>query len=180
MPFVNKEIDFDDFMKQLRQRLKKTADADALQFFDLFLEKSLSEELKHQAVADWNGRTVNAGDFDEIYPMAVEILHNAATRNASEAHPGIYEEASAVSLAFYRELNEFFQCSESDEFEFIPVKSYSQMMAEAGLVKLTKGPNGETMVSPIDDIKEQFGDYELLRDIIMSPSLDSNIGAFLF
>ncbi len=147
MPFVNKEIDFGEFMKQLRQRLEKEGNSAALSFFEFFLEKQLPEELKRGAVADWDGRTVNAGDFDALYPMAAEILHDAATRNASEAHPDIYKEASAVSLAFCDEFNELFQCSGDDKFDFIPIKSYTEMMAEAGLVNVIYGLDDQKMVS---------------------------------
>lgn len=147
MPFVNKEIELDQFMEQLHQRIQKGGNTAALDFFEFFLKKQLSEELRRQAASDWDGKTVNAGDFDAVYPMAVQILHDAATRNASEALPDIYKEASAVSSAFCEELNEIFQCSGSEVFDLIPIKSYTEMMAEAGLVKLTSDPDGQTMVS---------------------------------
>lgn len=144
--FVNKEIDFNDFMKQLCQRIQKGGNAGALIFFECFLQEELPRELKRQAVPGWDGR-VNAGDFDNIYPMAANILHDAASRNYSECHLDIFKEASAVSSAFCEEVNEIFQCSGDDRFGFIPIKSYTEMMAEAGLVNLTRGPGGQTMVS---------------------------------
>ncbi len=146
MPFVNKEIGLDEFMKQLHQRIQKGGNAAALSFFECFLQEELPRDLR-RAAPDWDDRAVNAGDFDDIYPFAAVLLHNAASRNYSECHPDIFEEASAVSRAFCDELNELFQCSGDDGFDFIPLKSYTDMMAEAGLVKLTEGPDGQTMVS---------------------------------
>lgn len=147
MSFVNKELEFNEFMKQLHQRIQRGGNAAALIFFECFLQEELPRELKRRAAPDWDGRTVNAGDFDTIYPMAVGILHDAATATASENLPDIYEEASAVSKVLCEYLNELFQCSGDDGFDFIPIRSYSQMMAEAGLVNLTPGPDGQTMVS---------------------------------
>ncbi len=134
-------------MKQLHQRIQRGGKADALAFFECFLQRQLPEKLKQVATADWDGQTVNAGDFDVLYSMAAEILHDAATRMESEVHPTTYEEASAVSSAFCDELNETFQCSGDDAFDPIPIKSYVQMMADAGLVNLAPGPDGQTMVS---------------------------------
>jgi len=171
MPFIDKEVEFDQFMKQLHQRIQRGGNAAALSFFECFLQEELLRELKRQAASDWDGRTVNAGDFDAIYPMAVEILHDAASRNYSECHPDIFEEASAVSSAFFDEINELFQCSGNEVFELIPIKSYTEMMAEAELVKLTPGPDGQMIVSPSEEaervlreIREEFKDYDVRDD----------------
>ena len=160
MSFVNKEIRFDKFMEQLRQRIERGGNIAALIFFGSFLQRALPEELRRAAVADWDGHTVSAGDFDVLYPLAVRILHDAATRNASEVHPDTYKEANAVSSAFCEELNELFQCSGEEVFGFIPIKSYSQMMAEAGLVDLSHGPDGQTMVSLSDEGKRVAREVE--------------------
>lgn len=154
MPFVNKEIKFDEFMKQLHQRIQNGGNAAALSFFECFIQGELPRELKRRANPDWDGRTVNAGDFDVIYPMAAEILLDAASRNHSECHPDIHEEASAVSRAFCDYLNELFQCSDNDGFDFIPIRSYTEMMVEEGLVTLTPGPDGQEMVQ-LSELGEQ-------------------------
>ncbi|MCX6722180.1 MAG: hypothetical protein NTY04_03245 [Candidatus Staskawiczbacteria bacterium] len=163
MPFVNKEVDFNEFMSQLHQRIQKAGNREALVFFECFLKDQLPAELTRRASADWDGSILTAGDFDVLYPIAVEILHDAATRNASEAHLNIYEEANAVSLAFCEYLNELFQCSGEGAFDFIPVKSYSQMMAEAGFVELKKDASGQTTVSltekgetAVEEVKRQI------------------------
>lgn len=147
MSFTNKEVRFEDFMQRLHQRIQRGGNSAALIFFECFLKNQLLEELKRGAAADWDGQTVNAGDFDGLYPVAADILHGAATRDASEAHPDIYKEASAVSQAFCDELNELFQCSGDEVFDFIPIKSYTEMMVESGLAKTTFGPDGQTMVA---------------------------------
>ncbi|MBN1325736.1 hypothetical protein JW977_02030 [Candidatus Falkowbacteria bacterium] len=141
MPFVNKEIDIGEFMKQLRRRLEKSGDIAALSFYEFFLEEQLPEELKRRVAADCDGRTVIAGDFDVIYPMAAELLRNAAARNFSEVHSEIYNEANAVSIAFCDELNEFFQCSGDEKFDPIHIKSFVQTMVDAGLVKVAPWRN---------------------------------------
>ncbi|MEK7562438.1 MAG: hypothetical protein AAB509_02045 [Patescibacteria group bacterium] len=148
MSFVNKELEFNEFIRRLHQRIQRGGNVAALIFFECFLQEELPRELKRQAaVPDWDGRTVNAGDFDAIYPMAANILHDAASRSHSECHPDIFTEASVVSSAFRDELNELFQCSGNDVFDLIPIKSYTEMAVEAGLVKLTLGPDGQMMVS---------------------------------
>lgn len=147
MPFINKEIEFSEFMERLHRRIQKGGNAAALSFFKCFLRDELPREVMRQAVSGWNGRVV-AGDFDVIYPEAAKIFLDAATRNASECHPDIYEEASAVSLAFCGELNELFQCSGDGVFDFIPIKPYSEMAVEAGLLERVRGPDGQTLVRP--------------------------------
>jgi hypothetical protein len=134
-------------MVQLKQRIEKTKNSEALLFFEFFLEGQLPLKVQQAVtVSHWDGQ-VNAGDFDEIYPMAVRILHDAATAEASEPHSNVYEVASAISAAFCEELDEVFQCSGDHVFDFIPIKSYSAMMAVAGLVTLSSGPAGQTLVS---------------------------------
>jgi hypothetical protein len=129
MPFVNKEIQFDEFMKRLHQRIQGGGNNHpCLSFFECFLLEELPREVRANVVVpNWDGR-VNAGDFDAIYPMAANILHDAASRNYSEAHPDIFKEANAVSAAFCDELNELFCCSGDETFDFIPIKSYTDMI----------------------------------------------------
>jgi len=103
--------------------------------------------LNRRALPEWDRETLCAGDFDALYPIATEILRAAATREASEAHPDIYNEASIVSKAFCDELNELFQCSGEEVFDFIPIKPYTQMLVDAGLANVMPGPDGKPMVS---------------------------------
>lgn len=146
MPFVNRSILFSKFMRQLRQRIEKNDNPYAITFFEFFLERQLPEEVRRRVAHDWDGQ-VNAGDFDVIYPMAASILHDAATREASETHSETYIAATAVSLTICAELNELFQCSGEEAFDPLPIRSYSEIMAEAGLVDLALGSDGQTMVS---------------------------------
>lgn len=155
MPFTNKEIHISDFLKQLQERIKSQGNSNALIFFEIFLQKGLVEEIKkHPDVApNWDGR-VNAGDFDVIYPLAVEILHDAASRNFSE-HSNTYADAHAVSIAFCDELNEMFQCSGEEKYDLIPIKSFIDMAAEAGVVQVEDGmvsltPEGEEIAQSVE------------------------------
>lgn len=160
MPFVNKEIDLGEFMKQLHQRIQKTGNTAVLIFFESFWAEQLPEKIKRAADPSWDGRTVNAGDFDEIYPIAARMLRDAASRNFSEAHPQIYEEAHEVSIAFCDELNELFQCSGKEKFDLIPIKSFAQSMAEAGLVKIDQGPDGQGNVTLTDRGEKLAEEFE--------------------
>lgn len=151
MPFTNKEIQLSEFIEQLHQRIKEGGNDDVRIFFECFLQERLIKEVKSSPGLnpDWGGQ-VNAGDFDVIYPMAANILHDAASSNFSEAHRDIYEHANAVSVAFCDELNEMLQCSGEEIFNLIPIISYVDMMVEAGAVEVKNGfvkltPEGEAM-----------------------------------
>jgi hypothetical protein len=144
MPFDSKEIQFSDFMERLYKRIQQSDNAGVRIFFESFLQNSLFEQLrKHpRVVANWDGRA-SAGDFDFIYPFAAEMLRDAASRNFSEVHYEIYKEADAVSVAFCEELNEIFQCSGKEKFDPIAIKSYLEMLADAGLIKEFKPRESE-------------------------------------
>jgi hypothetical protein len=131
MPFINKDILLAEFLQAVRRRILQSQNEDARIFFDSFLGNHLLEEIKADLPDDWSG-SFNAGDFDELYPLVAEILFDAATRNDGEGHANIYEDASAVSLAFCEEMNEVFQCSGNETFIFIPIKSFSEIMIESG------------------------------------------------
>ncbi len=137
MPFVNTEVKLTYFLQALRRRIESIDDPAALIFFDNFLQEELIKEVKAR-VTDWEG-FVNAGDFDAIYPIAVEILRSAAGRNFNEAHPDIYDEAHSVSVAFCEELNDMFQCSGDDIFDLVPIKSFVDTAVEAGVVEVEDG-----------------------------------------
>lgn len=156
MPFVNKEMQLTDFLEQLHKRIEASDNSAALIFFEVFLQKRLVEAVKkHPGLAsDWDGR-VNAGDFDVIYPMAAEILHDAASREYSSTHPDIYKDAHAVSTAFCEELNKFFECSGDEGFDLIPIKSFVDMAVEAGTVVVEDGfvkltPEGEEIAQSVE------------------------------
>lgn len=140
MPFVNKEIRITDFLEWLRKKIESQDNPNIRIFFKSFLQKELVEAIKkHPGVTpDWDGR-VNAGDFDVIYPLAADILYNAASANFSEVHPDTYTCAHAVSTVFCEELNEIFQCSGEEKFDLIPIKSFVDMTVEAGMVKIKNG-----------------------------------------
>jgi len=147
MPFNGERaVQLDVFMVGLQKKMREGENTNALTFFELFLKNALPNEVRRQAAKGWDG-LVNAGDFDVIYPMAARTLLDAATTNASEVHPDTYKDASTVSQAFADELNDVFQCSGDDRFEFLPIKSYSQMMAEAGVVDLSRDSDGQTTIS---------------------------------
>ena len=155
MPFVNKEIHIDDFLEQLSKRIELQGNSNTRIFFEIFLQKGLVEAIKkHPGLApNWDGR-VNAGDLDVIYPLAVEILHDAASRNFSE-HSNTYADAHAVSTAFCDELNEMFQCSGEEKFDLIPIKSFVDKAVEAGVIKVEDGmvnltPEGEEIAQEME------------------------------
>lgn len=143
MPF-NKEktIKICDFLSRLRKRLEAGNNPSVLIFFESFLEKRLVTELIEQTdvQSDLAELEVLAGDFDVFYPFAVQRLHDAASKNYSEAHLDIYEEAHVVSEAFCAELNEVFECSGEDGvFNLIPIQSFTTMAAKAGVVTVEDG-----------------------------------------
>jgi len=173
MPFVNREVDFSEFMEELHKKIQTGGNPAALAFFESFLQEQLPQELKRRAAPEWDGRTVVAGDFDVLYPMAADILLDAATMNASEAHPTIYEEASAVSLALCQYLNELFQCSGDEGFDFIPIKSYSSMMAEAGYIEIHDGKISLTPagIAAAQEVEEQIEGLKATGDFPLSQGL---------
>jgi|GEM_PF-5360093 hypothetical protein len=148
MPFTNKKVQLTDFMEQLRKRIEAGGNSVALIFFDVFLKEGLViKAVKEYPGLDpnWDGR-VNAGDFNGIYPMAVEILHDAASRNFSK-YSNTYADAHAVSVAFCEELNEFFECSGEEKFDLMPIKSFVDMAVEAGVVEVE---GGKVKLTPMD------------------------------
>jgi Mn-dependent DtxR family transcriptional regulator len=145
----DKIIQLSDFLGAVHTRLEQGGSPSTLAVFDTSLQIGLPIELQRRRMvsATWDGR-VNAGDFDTIYPLAAEILHDVASRMYSEAHPDSYRLAHQVSEALCGQLNDTFECSGEEEFELIPVKSFVEMMAEAGLVRVDNGmvsltPEGE-------------------------------------
>ncbi len=149
MSFVNQEIELADFLKSLREMIESSGNTGALIDFETYLEDGLFDAVKERSIS-WNG-LCNAGDFDRIYPIAVKILQEAASRNLSEAHPDTYQQAHAVSIAFCGKLNETFQCSDDDKFDLIPIKSFMSMAVETGTVRVEDDgsvqltPKGEEM-----------------------------------
>lgn len=139
MPFINKEIKITDFLEKLHERLRLKDDSDALIFFEIFLKKDLVKDFMEQnrIASNWDGR-INAGNFDVIYPFAARMLHDAAARNVTDSL-SIYETANTVSVTFWEELNELFECSEEHKFDLIPIKSYVEMAAAAGIIKVEDG-----------------------------------------
>ena len=141
MPFQqNKVLQLSDFLDEVHIRLEHGGNESALALFDTTLQMRLAIELRSQGMVsgNWDGR-VTAEDFDTIYPIAAGMLRKTASGLYSEAHPDSYKLAHQVSEALCGQLNDTFECSGEEEFELIPVKSYVEMMAEAGLVKVDKG-----------------------------------------
>lgn len=129
MPFVNKEIQLREFLMRVQERLVQKGGESVVLF-----EHYVLNELRPEGTPEgWDG-IVNAGNFDEIYPRAVEILHETASRLLGESHPTVYQDADGVSTAFCEELNEFFECSGEHLFRCIPIRSHTEMMIEAGLM----------------------------------------------
>jgi len=143
MPFVNKEILLTDFLEGLYERIKSGGNTGALIDFELYLKDGLVEEVKEHSEG-WDGRC-NAGDFDAIYPMAVGILRGAAGRNFSEAHLDAYQVAHEVSVAFCEEINQVFQCTPPDQFDLIPIQSFTTMAAKGD-----KGEGGADILNSPD------------------------------
>ena len=154
MPFVDKIIKMKDFLDGLHERLKKGGDSHALIFFECFLQNDLEGALKEHTVPNWDG-SVSAGDFDGMYPFAANMLHDAASSGYSEAHPDVYKDAHAVSVVFCEELNEIFECTREESFNLIPIKSYAEMMVEAGLIEAKDGfvrltPKGKEVAENVE------------------------------
>lgn len=145
MPFnEEKSILIQDFLSQLHEKIKTDAPS-SLIFFEAFLKDQLIEDFREEfdLPANWgkfvNVGLVNAGDFDQIYPMAAAILYEAAGRNYSEVHPDIYKEAHGISTAFCELLNEVFECSGDDGvFDLIPIVSFAEAAIAAGVVTVKK------------------------------------------
>lgn len=145
-------------MEGLHRRIESQDNSNAQIFFEIFLQKGLVEAIKNYPgiAPNWDGR-VNAGNFDVIYPLAVDILRNAAFRNFSE-HSNTYADAHAVSVNFCEELNEMFQCTGEEKFDLISVKSYVDMAVEAGVVEIK---NGMVSLTPEDEKVAQSVEREI-------------------
>lgn len=156
MPFVNKEIQLREFLERVHQRIKAGGNGEALGLFKIYVMGGLIRRLQ-ELNPSWVGR-VAAGNFDVLYPMAVEILHDAAATNYSECHPDIYKNADVVSEAFCAELNEFFECSGEHVFQRVAIVSYVEMMQAAGLIEVQNGVVQETPlgVAVAEEVQRQI------------------------
>jgi hypothetical protein len=154
MTFQNRDVSLQEFMSQLRSRVQQNKGD--LVLFDMALQhrdrfrKQVQEMLG--ANDDWDG-IVNAGNFDEIYPLAAQMLRDLASNLYSEAHPTIYEDANKVSTMFSEQLNETFQATGKMTYDLIPIKSWADIMSDAGLVRIEDG-----MVTPVplDELPAEF------------------------
>lgn len=157
-----KTIKIKEFLEKVRKRLDAEGNTNALIFFDVFLRDDLVGNIQEGrgVSANWQELDLDAGDFDKIYPFAVNMLHEAASRNFSE-HSDTYKEAHTISTAFCQELNEFFEFSGDEAFDLIPIKSYVDSMVEAGVIKVEGGmvsltSQGEEMAQGVErEIKGQ-------------------------
>ncbi|MBI3985142.1 MAG: hypothetical protein HY344_04395 [Candidatus Levybacteria bacterium] len=140
MTLQNREIPLPQFLGQVRTRVEQSGNSGALILFDTTLQTGLRQEFqqRYRISEEWAG-TVDAGDFDHIYPLAAGMLRDSASSLYSEAHPDSYLAAHEVSEAFCGELNEVFQATEEDAFELLPIKSWADMMVDAGLVTIENG-----------------------------------------
>lgn len=153
MSFTNKEIRLTDFLENLHERVKFGGNTDAIILFEHDIQEGLVTHLQNLD-PDWQGY-VNAGDFDKLYPIAVDMLREVAGRMLSEAHPDIYVGAHEVSVAFCDELNELFECSGEEAFDLIPIKSFTEIMSERGLIEVKDGsvsltPKGEEAANEVE------------------------------
>ncbi len=148
-----------EFLDSLYRQIE--GDSDARIFFDCFLRESLVIELnKHTegGSVDLEMDIADKRTWKAIYIIAAEILWDAASRNHSEVHPDIFQEANSLSLAFCQEIE---KCL-GNNMEFIPIESPTEMMAKEGLVKIEGGyvkftPKGGQMAKKIE---EQFKEPE--------------------
>lgn len=131
MPFENKEIQLSDFLEGVRKRIKAGGNEDALRFFESFLRNDLVREIeKHpDRIPDWQGEA-EASDFDKVYPMAVDLLADAAVRNFRE-ELDTYALADAVSAAFCEEINSTFNLSGDDAFKLTTIGSFTRKAFKA-------------------------------------------------
>lgn len=138
-------IKLGEFLDRLHERLKKSSDSDALIFFEVFLQNNLIKKISEQegALPNWQELDLVAGDYDDIYPFAVNMLHNAASSssNSLSKHWDIFKVAHAVSIAFCQELNKVFEFTGDDErvFDLIPIKSYFEKAIETGIIEIEDG-----------------------------------------
>jgi hypothetical protein len=147
-----------DFLERVHKRLKEkdSLDSDALIFFEIFLQKHIIEKINELGIAlpNWQELELTAGDYDGVYNVAAEILHDAASRNFSE-HSDTYKTAHAVSEVICNELNEIFEFKGEEVYELIPIKSFLEMAVEAGVIKIEDGmveltPEGEEEAESIE------------------------------
>lgn len=154
MTFQNREIPLREFLGQVRTRVEQ-AGGDLI-LFDTTLQTGLQHEFQQRyRIPDaWNG-IVNAGDFDQLYPLAAEMLRSSASSLYSKAHPDIYQHAHGISEAFCGELNGVFQATEDEAFELLPIKSWADMMSDTGLVTIE---NGMVIPTPMGtEVDQDFG-----------------------
>lgn len=127
-----------DFFKRLSKRVEEK-DSSAKIFFDCFLVGSIlpaiNKAIDDEESVDWKTEVSEQRSWEVLYHLASELLWDAACREHSEAHPDIFDEATRISEMFCQEMKE----SLGFEIESIPIKSPTQVMEEAGYIKVTDG-----------------------------------------
>jgi hypothetical protein len=165
MPFAeDKAVKLPDFLAQVHKRVELIDNPGALIFYEIFLERHLEEEyLKTvETPKGWDGDFL-PGDFDAIYPLATEMLRDAASRNFSELHRDTYQIAHQISVAFCDQLNDTFECTGEDGYDLIRIRSYVNEAVEAGIIQregngiVTLTPEGERMAQEIEEMMQRPG-----------------------
>ena len=129
-------IKIGEFLDGLHRRLEK--DFGALIFFGCFLKNRLVEEINKQiqdGLADLETGIADERSWDIVYNIAAEVLWDAASRNHSEVHPDIFDEANSVSEAFCEEMKERMGFN----IEPIRIRSAVDVMAEEGFIEVKNG-----------------------------------------
>jgi hypothetical protein len=117
---------------------KLEQDRDALAFFENFLLGNLIYKINENGQigeVDKETEITNPETWPKIYHLAVEVAYNVALRNHSEAHLDIFEVAGRAIKALRQELEE----KQRIELDVVGMKSPTEIMADAGYVKVTDG-----------------------------------------
>ena len=125
-----------EFLDGLCGRLEKNHSA--LIFVDCFLRNGLVREINKYVqdnMVDLETNVLDKQVWETIYQIAGEVLWDAASRNYSEVHPDIFDEANSVSEAFCEEMKERLGFN----VEPIRIRSMIDVMAEEGFVEVKDG-----------------------------------------
>ncbi len=101
------------------------------------MQRRSSEEI------NWETNLSECTHFQEFWLFVIDVFLQRACELASVENDPVYGQATKIA----RILQALLEIETGESFPEARIIPYHQMMAEAGLVKLTPGPDGQTMVS---------------------------------
>lgn len=143
-----------DFLQKIKANLEKKKDADALFFYDAYIDSvELIKEMRKTSNLPNGFHVRNMGDNKEywclIYELIILVLIEYGHKNASEANKDIYEIIDRISLAIWEELVDTFLIKTHPirvieamerlvELGLAKKENWSYVATEAGLKKIEK------------------------------------------